>query len=81
MGLKPTEEELAELLSEGLDLCVRAKKLDDDVSRAVAVGTPEGQEGTRCLTPALWVLDQYDTDLSDWQARARNTLTKWMAYR
>jgi hypothetical protein len=78
---KITADDLAALLSEGLDLCVRAKKLDEAMTQAVAVGDMSAEGGTKCLTPALWVQDQYDTDLADWQARARNKLTLWTAYR
>ena len=44
------------LLSEALDLCVRAKRIDD----------PE-----KLSTIHLWVEDQYDKDLEDWQTRSR----------
>lgn len=64
------------LLSEGLDLCVRARKLDDNLKGALEAGSvgierPHQGAGTRSLTPALWVLDQYDTDAADWEKRAR----------
>lgn len=61
-------DDLAALLSEGLDLCVRARKLDETISAIPQVG------GTRCATPALWVMDQYDRDLADWERRARKAL-------
>lgn len=64
------EIDLARLLSEGLDLCVRAKKLDADINAMTNV--IDG--GTRCGTPALWHLDHYDHDLADWEARARKAL-------
>ena len=64
---------LQELLSEGLDLCVRARKLDEPI-----MATEEMWERnptmTRSMTPSLWVLDQYDRDLADWEARARKAL-------
>jgi hypothetical protein len=63
-----------ELLAEGLDLCVRARKLDE-----VSSNFERDRDGmfnlTRCGTPHLWVLDQYDRDLADWERRARNALT------
>lgn len=61
------ELELAQMLSEGLDLCVRARGLDDALRAAMVAGN--------CmLTPALWVQEQYDTDLADWEDRARKVL-------
>lgn len=45
---------LHSLLNEALNLCVRAKKLDE---------MPE--KGS--MTPALWVLEQYEKDLDAWQ--------------
>lgn len=67
------------LLSEGLDLCVRARKLDQALTTAMAAGgvggdRPRQGAGTRSLTPALWVQDQYDSDLADWERRARHHL-------
>jgi hypothetical protein len=70
-------DDIAELLSEGLDLCVRARKLDEQITLAVAAGDMSAHGGTRCLTPALWVQDQYDTDVADWQERARRKLSIW----
>lgn len=70
------------LLSEGLDLCVRARKLDAAVTDAMEAGgvglmeRPVQGTGTRCLTPALWVMDQYDTDAAEWERRARHHLTQ-----
>lgn len=69
------------LLSEGLDLCVRARKLDDSIRAAETAGSvgerrPHQGVGTRCLSPALWVQDQYDTDLADWERRSRHHLAQ-----
>lgn len=77
------------LLSEGLDLCVRARKLDAIVrTMAVADKTPDlprlaerhnamwpdqpimSQSGT----VPLWLQDQYERDLADWERRARHHL-------
>lgn len=70
-------EELADILSEGLDLCVRAKGLDEQVERALQAGMGRiFPEGTRCATPALWVQQQYDTDLDAWEKKARATMTR-----
>lgn len=67
--------ELAELLSEGLDLCVRARKLDDAVDQALQAGMGRIYE-TRCATPALWVQQQYETDLAEWESKARAAMTR-----
>lgn len=64
-------EELARLLSAGLDLCVRARKLDDIAAQAVVASDITG---TNCATGAVWVLDQYDADLKTWEAQARAAL-------
>lgn len=91
-------DEFAVLLSEGLDLCVRARKMDAmdrrqaalDVSscpekwqesgmfdRYVArnnIETPHAPIATRSATVAIWMQDQYDKDLADWESRARTAL-------
>jgi hypothetical protein len=68
---------LAEILSEGLDLCVRARNLDAQVNRAVEAGMGRiFPEGTRCLTPALWVQEQYDKDLAEWESKARAAMSR-----
>lgn len=73
-----TSDDIAMLLSEGLDLCVRARKLDDAITAAVAIGDQSGRGGTKCLTPSLWVQDQYDADLAAWEERARAKLSRWL---
>jgi hypothetical protein len=70
-------DEIAELLSEGLDLCVRARGLDAQADRAMQ--SEMGRiwpEGPRCGTPALWVQDQYEKDLADWEGRARSAMVR-----
>lgn len=65
------------LLSEGLDLCVRARKLEEQVDISLQAGMGRiYAEGTNCGTPALWVQEQYNTDLVDWESRAKAYLTK-----
>jgi hypothetical protein len=74
------------LLSEGLDLCVRARKLDAMVrTMAVQDHTPDLERMaerwnaqlpdqpimSRSATIPLWVQDQYETDLADWERRSR----------
>lgn len=73
-----TTDRLAELLSEGLDLCVRARKLDEQVERALEAGMGRiFPDSTRCRTPALWVQELYDQDLAAWEERARSTLLQF----
>lgn len=68
-------DQLANLLSEGLDLCVRARKLDEQSERALEAGMGRTfPEGTRCGTPALWVQELYDNDLAAWESRAQAAL-------
>lgn len=83
------------LLSEGLDLCVRARKLDAQArTNLVAEMSPSidleryAQRHntwpdydhqpilTRSATIPLWVQDQYERDLADWERRARHHLTQ-----
>lgn len=68
-------DELAALLSEGLDLCIRARKLDDVMAQHL-----DRETGlyslTRCYTPAVWVQQQYDDDLADWERRAKATMIR-----
>ncbi|WP_156419997.1 hypothetical protein [Aureimonas sp. N4] len=92
------EEDFKRLLSEGLDLCVRARKMDAMDRRAatlacsrepdewVASGQfdryveehnsdwPDKPIATRSGTVALWLQEQYDSDLADWERRARHAL-------
>lgn len=78
LGMNETPADtLGELLSEGLDLCVRARKLDEQVQRAIEAGMGRIFPGaTRCATPPLWVQKAYDTDLAEWEARARSALLR-----
>lgn len=85
MSLSPESRDaslldVSRLLSEGLNLCVRGRKLDDAVMKAEIAGgigdLDRRHDQTRCLTPALWVIDQYDNDVAEWEARARTTLSK-----
>jgi len=90
-----TVDELASLLTEGLNLCVRARKMDamdrreatlsvssdpdewvksGQFDRHVArhnAANPDQPIETRSLTVAVWVQDQYEKDLADWERRAR----------
>lgn len=73
----PDPAPLAVLLAEALDLCVRARKLDEQDMHAVMREnfelTPD-HPASRSLTPWLWVRNQYDRDLADWETRARKAL-------
>lgn len=70
-------DDLALLLSEGLDLCVRARGLDTLVERATEAGMGcKFPGGTRCLAPALWVTELYEKDLADWEARSKSLLLR-----
>lgn len=62
--------ELSELLAEALNLCVRARKIDSVIPRP-----GDDPLMTRSATTALWVQDQYDTDLASWETRARKALS------
>ena len=94
--------EADKLLSEALDLCVRARNLDGMRRREAhleASSDPEFWVGsgrfaqfvemnnadnrhapisTRSATMPLWLADQYDRDLADWEQRARAYLEKVM---
>jgi hypothetical protein len=75
--MKSAADELAEILSEGLDLCVRARELDAQVERALQAGMGRiFPEGTRCATPAVWIQQQYDTDLTAWEDKAKVAMTR-----
>lgn len=89
---------LEHLLSEGLDLCVRARKMDAIDRRATSLAIASDPNGwidsgnfdrhverhnaiypdqpieTRSLTIPLWVQDQYERDLADWERRTRSYL-------
>ena len=91
-------ETFRKLLSEGLDLCVRARKLDaQDRTNAQIKASCDGESWeksdawqrhverhniqfpdtplvTKSATIALWVQEQYETDLADWERRARTAL-------
>lgn len=65
------------LLSEGLDLCVRARDMDATFDQYVAgnnITRPHAPISTRSATMPLWFLDQYERDLADWEAKARRHL-------
>ena len=67
--LRAASRELSVLLSEGVDLCVRARRLDSAIPRP-----GDNPMMTQSATPALWVQEQYDHDLTVWEAKARAAL-------
>ena len=94
------EPDLRKLLSEGLDLCVRARRMDGIARREATLSASSDAEGwqasgafdryvarhnithpdehiaTRSGTLALWMQEQYDCDLADWEIRARKALSE-----
>lgn len=68
------QQKLIDALHEGLNLCVRARNLDNMVRnekcREMGSYAPEHKSGT----PHLWVLEQYDKDLRDWEESTRKLL-------
>ena len=73
---------LTDLLHEGLNLCVRGRNLDKAISEIAArdaypksaAAYPEAFPVS--MTPHLWVQEQYDTDLAEWEKRAREALAE-----
>jgi hypothetical protein len=93
-------DDIRNLLSEGLDLCVRARDMAerdrrraaldasshpdewqasgrfDDYVKRNNIENPNYQIHTRSATIPLWLEEQYQTDLADWERRARAALMK-----
>jgi len=99
--MKDDRAELIErLLSEGLDLCVRARKMDAMDRRQAALDAsqvpeewlksglfdqyvaeynkhkPDTPMSTRSGTVAMWLEEQYQADLVDWERRSRSALLR-----
>lgn len=89
--MKATFAEIAKLLSDGLDLCVRARKLDaiertndvapmtTDLPHTAARHNalwPDQPILTKSGTIPLWTIEQYETDLADWERKARVALQR-----
>jgi hypothetical protein len=94
------EEKLEHLLSQGLDLCVRARNMDAMERRQLTLNAscepeewlnsggfdrhvarhnvvhPDQPMSTKSGTVHLWVQDQYEKDLADWERRSREFLLK-----
>jgi hypothetical protein len=67
---------MEQLVHEALNLVVRARKLDEGIraQERCSRGSYDPQQG-HSITPHHWLLDQYDTDLKEWETRARNALS------
>lgn len=87
------------LLSEGLDLCIRARTMGEMDRRAATLALsaepdawvesglfdkhverhnelyPDTKISTRSATVAVWLEDQYQKDLANWERRARDHMT------
>ncbi len=61
------------LLSEGLDLCARARKMDQ-AERDLVEWQMRNPQVTKSGTIPLWAQEQYERDLADWEARARKAI-------
>jgi hypothetical protein len=72
----PDPAEMEQLVHEALNLVVRARRLDEGIlaKECQKLGS-YAPEHTECLTPHVWLLDQYDTDLKEWEIKARNALS------
>jgi hypothetical protein len=66
--------DLAMLLSQGLDLCVRARQMDE-ANQKLTVWQIQNPHVSRSATIPLWAEDQYQKDLADWESRARKALS------
>lgn len=93
-------DDIRTLLSQGLDLCVRARDMEEKDRRRAALDAssdpegwqasgkfdkyvarnniehPEYQIHTQSATIPLWLEEQYQADLADWERRARAALMK-----
>ena len=67
-----TDAEL--LLSEGLDLCARARKMDA-MEHERAEYYASNPHVTRSATIPAWAEEQYQRDLAEWESRARAYLS------
>lgn len=98
-------DDCATLLSQGLDLCVRARKLDaqERSNSAVRVSLdgkaweasglfgqfvesnnehhPWREMAPRSATIPIWLQEQYDKDLVEWEQRSRHHLMQGCASR
>ena len=61
------------LLAEGLDLCARARKMDQ-AERDLVEWQMRNPQVTKSSTIPLWAREQYERDLAAWEKRAREAL-------
>jgi len=72
-------DKIETLLHEALNLAVRARKLDAMLlSKEFEELGSYNPDHINCGTPHLWLLDQYDKDLEEWEVKTRNALQKRM---
>ena len=62
-----------ELLSQGLDLCVRARRMDQRAQELLDWQS-RNPHITKSATLPLWAEEQYQTDLAEWENAARAAL-------
>lgn len=95
-------DECTRLLSQGLDLCVRARKLDAidrtamQIARSIAPPDwwnenlarraarhneiwPDQPMDSKSATYPMWVQDQYEKDLAEWERKSRHHLMQGCA--
>ena len=63
--------EMTEVLSEGLDLCARARKMDA-MEKERAEFLLRNPDMTRSATIPVWAEEQYQRDLAAWEAKPRS---------
>lgn len=74
---EPTRElELARILSDGLDLCVRARRMEAMEMERIDNKMRSG-DFTRSATIPMWAEEQYQADLAKWEAKARTALAPY----
>ena len=68
--------DLAALLAEALDLCARARKLDElwNINARYNSALDRDAGDTRCAFIPVFATDQYERDLAAWEQRARAAL-------
>lgn len=78
----PKDEEILRLravLSDGLDLCARARNMDR-MERERIEHQMRNPELTRSATIPLWAEEQYQNDLAAWEAKAKALMTLGGSY-
>jgi len=73
-SMKEENLRLREALSEGLDLCARARRMDE-MERERAELYLRNPDMTRSATIPLWAEEQYQKDLAAWEAKAKSLMS------